>query len=123
MDHDQAWDIADALSVRGISAAATGSWLAAQFAVRVTLPDGRDALWDTEGGAGGLEAQILRDGVMVGLVPVLERSETYTLDQLVDAIENADYYWADPAPHRTAEADGGTLAAGTLRRFIETFRE
>ncbi|HET8970793.1 MAG TPA: hypothetical protein VFN19_07030 [Candidatus Nanopelagicales bacterium] len=62
----------------------------ARHGVRVQLPDGREALWDTDGAA-GLEAQIMRDGVLVGFVPTLAGSESWTTEQTVEAIATADY--------------------------------
>jgi len=58
--------------------------------VRVVLPDGREALWDADGAA-GVEAQILRDGVLVGFVPLLSESEDFTWEQVADFIADADY--------------------------------
>ncbi len=58
--------------------------------VRVVLPGGREAIWDVDGAA-GLEAMVLRDGVLVGFVPKIEGSENFTRDQCVDAIAAADY--------------------------------
>jgi len=58
--------------------------------VRVVIPDGREALWDVDGAA-GLEAQIMRDGMLVGFVPKIPGSETWTVEQTVDAIASATY--------------------------------
>ena len=60
------------------------------YGVRVVLPDGREAVWDNDGTA-GLEAQVMRNGVLVGFVPVIEGSETFGEAQIVDAIAAADY--------------------------------
>jgi hypothetical protein len=62
----------------------------AQHGVRVVLPDGREALWDIDGAA-GLEAQIMRDGMLVGFVPKIPGSESWSTDQTVEAIASADY--------------------------------
>ena len=53
--------------VRGVAAHIEQPGVA-QFGVRIALPDGRHAIWDTDGTA-GLEAQVMRDGVLVGFVP------------------------------------------------------
>jgi hypothetical protein len=58
--------------------------------VRIVLSDGREALWDVDGAA-GLEAQVMRDGVLVGFVPKLAGSETWGVDEVVAAIASADY--------------------------------
>ena len=62
----------------------------ARFGVRVVLPDGREALWDVDGAA-GLEAQVMRDGMLVGFVPKIEGSESWTVEQQVEAIASAVY--------------------------------
>ena len=58
--------------------------------MRVVIGDGREALWDVDGAA-GLEAQVMRDGVLVGFVPKIPGSEGYTIEQTVDAIAAAVY--------------------------------
>lgn len=58
--------------------------------IRVVLPTGAEAIWDGDGAA-GLEAQVMRDGVLVGFVPVIAGSADFTLEQTVDAIAAADY--------------------------------
>ena len=40
------------------------------YGIRVVIPDGREAIWDADGAA-GLEATIMRDGVLVGMVPTI----------------------------------------------------
>jgi hypothetical protein len=62
----------------------------ARFGVRIVLPDGREALWDVDGAA-GLEAQVMRDGMLVGFVPKIEGSEAWTVEQTVEAIASAVY--------------------------------
>src|SRR4051794_20823631 len=61
-----------------------------QYGIRVVLADGREAIWDNDGTA-GLEAQIMRDGVLVGFVPSIPGSENYGDAQIVEAIAGADY--------------------------------
>ncbi len=61
-----------------------------QYGVRVVLPDGREAVWDNDGTA-GLEAQIMRDGVLVGFVASIPGSENFGDAQIIDAIAGADY--------------------------------
>ena len=60
MEENHARRVADALRARGINAhfAEVSTY---QFGVRVSLPDGREAEWDTDGTA-GLEAQVMQDG-------------------------------------------------------------
>ncbi|GIF03694.1 hypothetical protein [Actinoplanes siamensis] len=61
-----------------------------QCGIRVVLPDGREAIWDNDGTA-GLEAQVMRDGILVGFVPSIPGSEHFTDEQLIEAIASADY--------------------------------
>ena len=58
--------------------------------VRVVLGDGREALWDVDGAA-GLEAQIMRDGVLVGFLPKAPGSEGWGTAETVAAIAAAEY--------------------------------
>lgn len=62
----------------------------ARHGVRVVISDGREALWDVDGAA-GLEAQIMRNGMLVGFVPKIPGSEGYTVEQTVEAIAAAVY--------------------------------
>ncbi len=94
-----------------------------QFGVRVSLPGGREAEWDTDGTA-GLEAQVMRDGMLVGYVPRIEGSEDFDEASVVDAIARADYdepvarlRTAAPAP-----APALTREGGVFRRFLDGFR-
>ena len=61
-----------------------------QYGIRVVLPDGREAVWDNDGTA-GLEAQIMRNGILVGYVASIPDSENYGDGQIVEAIATADY--------------------------------
>jgi hypothetical protein len=61
-----------------------------RFGVRVVLSDGREALWDVDGAA-GLEAQVMADGMLVGFVPKIPGSESFTLEQTIEAIATATY--------------------------------
>ncbi len=61
-----------------------------RYGIRVVLPDGREAVWDNDGTA-GLEAQVMRNGVLVGFVPNIPGSENFGEAQIIDAIAAADY--------------------------------
>ena len=61
-----------------------------QYGIRVVLPDGREAIWDNDGTA-GLEAQVMRDGVLVGFVSSIPGSENFGDEQIIAAIAAADY--------------------------------
>jgi hypothetical protein len=91
--------------------------------VRVVLSDGREALWDVDGAA-GLEAQVMRDGVLVGFVPEIEGSEDYDEAQVIDAIARTDYDKPIATQRRTAPAPAPALnrEGGLFRRFLDGFR-
>jgi hypothetical protein len=124
VDENKARRVVDALRDRGVPAhlARPRAGLT-QFGVRVALFDGREALWDTDGTA-GLEAQVLRNGVLVGFVPVIEGSEAFTEDQVIDAIARTDYDQPVARQRRTAPPPAPALPreGGVLRRFIDGFR-
>ena len=89
MQQDEAEQVVAALQERRVFAHLyRGS--VAQFGVRIVLPDGSEALWDVDGAA-GLEAQVMRDGMLVGFVPKIEGSESWSVDQVVEAIATAVY--------------------------------
>ena len=102
-----------------------------EYSVRIVIPDGREAIWDADGAA-GLEAVVMRDGVLVGLVETIPDSENLDVDGIVRAIANTDYDAplrpSGPAasalhPHGAdghAAADGGSPAkprSSLLRRL------
>ncbi|MFL6240460.1 MAG: hypothetical protein ACJ735_13315 [Actinomycetes bacterium] len=89
MEEDRARRLVTALRDQGVMAhlARTGVY---QTGVRVVIPDGREAVWDTDGAA-GLEAQVLRDGVLVGFVPQIPGSDGFDDSQVIAAIASVDY--------------------------------
>lgn len=95
-----------------------------QYGIRVVLPDGREAVWDTDGTA-GLEAQVMRNGVLVGFVPSIPGSENFTEQEIIDAIAATDYDQpigrSTPSPARrpTPPPPAPTLAQ-RLRSFRST---
>ncbi len=89
MEESEAQRIADGLRRYGIMAKVARP-AAFRFGIRVPLGDGREALWDVDGAA-GLEAQIMANGVLVGFVPLIPGSESFTEEQTVEAIARADY--------------------------------
>jgi hypothetical protein len=90
----------------------------------VVLEDGREAIWDTDGTA-GLEAQVMRDGMLVGFVPSIEGSEEYDEAQTIDAIARADYDQPIATLRKTAPPPSEPLPfeGGFFRRFFGGFRE
>ncbi|MBO3744819.1 hypothetical protein J5X84_01975 [Streptosporangiaceae bacterium NEAU-GS5] len=122
MDENRARRVVDALRERGINGhlARVG---VDQFGIRVTLPDGREADWDTDGTA-GLEAQVMRNGVLVGFVPVIEGSEDFTEEQVIDAISRTDYDQPIARQRAVAPPPAPPLprVGGLFRRFLDGFR-
>ena len=122
MDEMKARRVVDALRDRGTDAdlARVGVY---QFGVSVRLPDGREATWDSDNTA-ALEAQVMRNGMLVGYVPVIEGSENYTEDQIVDAIVRTDYDKPIASQRSTAPRPEAPLPrrGGVFRRFMDGFR-
>jgi hypothetical protein len=122
MEENRARHVTDALRARGINAHLAHLGVD-QFAVRVSLPDGREAEWDADGAA-GLEAEVLQDGDLVGFIPEIEGSEDFTEEQVIDAIARADY--DEPEGHERTQPPprGPELApeGGVFRRFRDGFR-
>lgn len=123
MDENRALKVVDALRERGVNAhlAREGVY---QIGVRIGLPDGREAVWDTDD-TPGLEAQVMQDGMLVGYVPAIEGSEDFDLAQTVEAIASTDYdkpiarqRTTPPPPAKPLTPEGGVF-----RRFLGGFRE
>ena len=91
MDEERARRVVDTLRSRNVFAHMKLPHAGiTQYGIRVVLPDGREAIWDNDGTA-GLEAQIMRNGILVGFVPSIPGSENYGEAQIVEAIAAADY--------------------------------
>lgn len=122
MEENRARRVVDALRDRGVNAqlARAGVY---RFGVRIALGDGREAEWDTDGTA-GLEAQVMRDGVLVGYVPDIEGSEDWGEAQVVDAIIRTDYDKPIARQRVTAPPAAAPLPrqGGVFRRFLDGFR-
>jgi hypothetical protein len=122
MEELRARKVVDRLRERGVNAHLHIA-PASRFGVRISLPDGREAIWDADGAA-GLDAQIMRDGMLVGLVEVVEGSEDFDVPQIVDALARADYdqpvgriRTTPPAPAKPLPVEGGFF-----RRMFDGFR-
>jgi len=122
MDEKRTRRVVDALRERGVPAhvARTG---VGQIGVRVVIFDGREAIWDTDGAA-GLEAQVLRNGTLVGFVPVIDGSEDFDEQQIIDAIARTDYDQpvARQRPSAPPPAPPLPMEGGFFRRFRDGFR-
>jgi len=120
MDEFRARRVVDALRDRGINAHLFRG--TTEFGIRVSLPGGREAEWDNDGTA-GLEAQVMKDGMLVGFVPTIEGSEDFDEAQVVDAIARTDY--DQPIARQRATAPAApplTREGGVFRRFLDGFR-
>ena len=89
MQPERAQQIVDMLRSRRIMAHVQSKGLQ-NAAIRVVLAGGAEAVWDADAAA-GLEAQVLADGMLIGFVPVIPGSESFTVEQSVQAIATADY--------------------------------
>ena len=93
-----------------------------QYGIRVVLPDGREAIWDNDGTA-GLEAQIMRNGILVGYVDSIPESENFGDGQIVEAIATADYDRPVGRPRPAAPRGPLSRPPATLaQRLRSTFR-
>ena len=121
MDEFKARRVVDGLRDRGVDAHLYRG--APHFGVTVTLTGGRVAEWDTDGTA-GLEAQVMKDGMLVGFVPEIEGSEDFTEEEVIDAIRRTDY--DQPVARQRATAPPAAPAlprdGGVFRRFLDGFR-
>jgi hypothetical protein len=122
MEENKARRVVDTLRERGTDAqlARVGVY---QFGVSIPLADGREVTWDSDGTA-ALEAQVMRNGVLVGYVPAIEGSDDYTEEQVVDAILRTDYDKPIATRRATAPPPAAPLPrkGGLFRRFMDGFR-
>ena len=123
MEEKRAQRVVDRLREQGVDAYIERA-STYQFGVRVALRDGRNAVWDTDGTL-GLEAQVMRDGMLVGFVPQIEGSEDFDEDQTVEAISGTDYDKPIATRRTTPVAPAAPLPrqGGVFRRFLGGFRE
>jgi len=123
MDENRAVRVVDALRERGVDAH-VAKVSVYQFGIRVMLSGGRQAEWDTDNTA-GLEAQVMRNGILVRFVPTIEGSEDFDDQQTIEAIWHTDY--DQPIATRRTTPPPPTPAlpreGGVFRRFLGGFRE
>jgi hypothetical protein len=123
MDENKARRVVDTLREHGTDAqmARVGVY---QCGVTLRLPDGREATWDSDGTA-ALEAQVMRNGMLVGYVPLIEGSDEFTEDQVADdAILRTDEDKPMARQRTSAPPPEAPLPrkGGLFRRFADGFR-
>ena len=103
MEEATATDVVERLRARRIFAHVNRRAGVYSVGIRVVIPDGREAIWDNDGAA-GLEAMVLRDGVLVGFVPQIPDSADLDGPAIADIIAATDYDAPAPptAPTRAA---------------------
>jgi hypothetical protein len=109
MEESVAVDVVERLRARSIFAHLNRRVGVYNVGVRVVIPDGREAIWDNDGAA-GLEAMVLRDGVLVGFVPQIPDSDDLDAAAIASIIAAADYD-APPAPSPPANPTAGPRSA------------
>ncbi|MDQ1684006.1 MAG: hypothetical protein QOC82_743 [Frankiaceae bacterium] len=124
MDEATAEDVVERLRARRIFASVNRRAGVYNVGVRVVIPDGREAIWDNDGAA-GLEAMVLRDGVLVGYVPQIPDSDDLNAADITEIIAGTDYdKKPEPTPRRPSSSAppppappaGGSSWLGKLRR-------
>ena len=132
VDENRARRVVDALRERGVPAHVARVSVA-QFGIRVVLSEDREAIWDSDGTA-GLEAQVMGNGMLVGFVPVIEGSEDFDDEQVIDAIARTDYDQpiarqrrrppppAAPLPRRAASSAASVKASAACSGGRTTYR-
>ena len=106
MDEATALDVVERLRARRIFASVNRRAGVYNVGVRVVIPDGREAIWDNDGAA-GLEAMVLRNGVLVGFVPQIPDSDDLSAADITEIIAGTDY---DKRPDPPATARTTTAA-------------
>jgi hypothetical protein len=122
MEENRARRVVESLRSKGVDASVRKPGVY-QFGVGVALPDGREAVWDSDGTA-GLEAQVMRNGVLVGFVPKVEGSEHFDDEQVVEEIRHTDYDTPIARRRTTPVAPAPPLPprGGLFQRALDGFR-
>jgi hypothetical protein len=114
VDEATAGTVVEMLRARRIFASVNRRAGVYNVGVRIVIPDGREAIWDNDGAA-GLEAMVLRDGVLVGFVPEIPGSDELEAAAIAEIIAAADYD-APPAPREPAATPPTSAAPNATPR-------
>lgn len=114
MDEATASDVVERLRARRMFAHINRRAGVYNVGVRLVIPDGREVIWDNDGAA-GLEAMILRDGVLVGFVPTLPDSEDLDAARIADIIADTDY----DAPIAAAPEPAATVTTSRPPHLVQ----
>ncbi|MFD5030163.1 hypothetical protein ACFVWX_05585 [Streptomyces sp. NPDC058220] len=111
MDEERAGRLVSSLRARGVMAhlAHLGVY---EFGVQVVLAEGGEAIWDADEVV-GLRAEVVEDGVLMGYVPHVPGSETFTEEQLMRVIATTRY--AKDGLHPPSDERAGPSADATPR--------
>jgi hypothetical protein len=115
MDEATATDVVERLRARNLFAHVNRRVGVYNVGVRIVIPDGREAIWDNDGAA-GLEAMVLRDGVLVGFVPQIADTDELDAEAIADIIANADYDAKPSTPGATASRPPHPMTPEQQRR-------
>jgi hypothetical protein len=121
MDEATATDVVERLRARRIFAHVNRRAGVYNVGVRVVIPDGREAIWDNDGAA-GLEAMVLRDGVLVGFVPQIPDTDELDAGAIADLIARTDYD-AAPAPAGNAATTTPAKPLTPAQQRQQTWRD
>jgi hypothetical protein len=116
MEESIANDVVERLRGRSIFAHINRRVGVYNVGVRVVIPDGREAIWDNDGAA-GLEALVLRDGILVGFVPQIPDSDDFDAATIADIIAGTDYD-APPPPSAPANPTNGPRSVPSVATAV-----
>jgi hypothetical protein len=123
VDEATATDVVELLRERRIFASVNRRAGVYNVGVRVVIPDGREAIWDNDGAA-GLEAMVLRDGVLVGFVAQIPDSDDLDAATVAAIIAEADYDAPAARSRNDDDAPARPVAtAGVERPVRRTWRD
>ena len=112
MEESIAEDVVEQLQAQRIFAHVNRRVGVYNVGVRVVISDGREAIWDNDGAA-GLEAVVLRDGILVGFVPQIPDSDDLDANAIVAIIAATDYD-APAAPSEPSHPTTGPRSAPSI---------